>query len=262
MSRFSYAACAWPGMMVLGLVATMSSQANGQTFDFSDGIQGWRVYNISAFGNHISPRASVAVPTWDTARGNPAPCLQVGDLTGDTWIGPPATVYGPRPELFGTTLAFDIQYRFRDETTYASICIESPAMSLYISELPPALGVWLHREYVVEPGLWRVNSINGVVATEQQIRDVIGNLTGLYIYTEWRTGPDDTSVDNVVIGGFCSSCCIADFNGSGGTPDDADVAAFFLAWSNGETTADVNGSGGTPDDADVAYFFERWDSGC
>jgi len=56
--------------------------------------------------------------------------------------------------------------------------------------------------------------------------------------------------------------CLADFNNSGGTPDDADVAAFFEAWNNGETRADVNGSGGTPDDADVTYFFERWNAGC
>ncbi|NUQ68198.1 MAG: hypothetical protein HUU18_07970 [Phycisphaerales bacterium] len=56
--------------------------------------------------------------------------------------------------------------------------------------------------------------------------------------------------------------CLADFNNSGGTPDDADVAAFFEAWNNGEERADVNGSGGTPDDADVTYFFERWNAGC
>ena len=56
--------------------------------------------------------------------------------------------------------------------------------------------------------------------------------------------------------------CLADFNHSGGTPDDADVAAFFDAWNEGLGNADVNGSGGTPDDADVAYFYERWTQGC
>lgn len=56
--------------------------------------------------------------------------------------------------------------------------------------------------------------------------------------------------------------CIADFNCSGGTPDDADVDAFFLAWNNGEASADLNASGGTPDDADVDHFFTRWNMGC
>jgi len=56
--------------------------------------------------------------------------------------------------------------------------------------------------------------------------------------------------------------CIADFNCSGGTPDDADVSAFFIAWASGLDNADVNESGGTPDDADVAHFFNRWNAGC
>ncbi len=65
-------------------------------------------------------------------------------------------------------------------------------------------------------------------------------------------------------GGSCpwsSGGCIADYNGSGGTPDDADVAAFFDAWNNGDECSDANGSGGTPDDADVSVFFTLWNNG-
>ncbi|MBK9188527.1 MAG: hypothetical protein IPM33_06165 [Phycisphaerales bacterium] len=58
------------------------------------------------------------------------------------------------------------------------------------------------------------------------------------------------------------AACPGDFNGSGGTPDDADVAAFFEAWGNGDPRADLNGSGGTPDDADVDAFFGFWNTGC
>jgi len=56
--------------------------------------------------------------------------------------------------------------------------------------------------------------------------------------------------------------CVADFNCSGGVPDDADVAAFFEAWNAGDPSADVNMSGGVPDDADVALYFDLWNSGC
>lgn len=60
-----------------------------------------------------------------------------------------------------------------------------------------------------------------------------------------------------------SACspCVADFNNSGGTPDDADVTAFFAAWNAGDECADANGSGGTPDDADVTTFFNLWNAG-
>lgn len=56
--------------------------------------------------------------------------------------------------------------------------------------------------------------------------------------------------------------CLADFNRSGGTPDDADIAAFFVGWNDGDPLADINRSGGSPDDADVAAFFDRWNEGC
>lgn len=56
--------------------------------------------------------------------------------------------------------------------------------------------------------------------------------------------------------------CPADFNVSGGVPDDADVDAFFQAWTEGDAIADFNLSGGTPDDADVDAFFARWTLGC
>ena len=69
-----------------------------------------------------------------------------------------------------------------------------------------------------------------------------------------------TLVVFAVAGSPCPPC-VADFNNSGGTPDDADVASFFDAWNNGEACADANGSGGTPDDADVATFFDLWNAG-
>ena len=77
------------------------------------------------------------------------------------------------------------------------------------------------------------------------------------------TGPyNDGSADNISVV-FTRACppCVADFNASGGTPDDADVDAFFTAWNRGEDCADANQSGGTPDDADVQLFFDLWGQG-
>jgi len=67
---------------------------------------------------------------------------------------------------------------------------------------------------------------------------------------------------NAALAFVITPACLADFNASGGTPDDADVAAFFQAWNEGDPSADMNLSGGTPDDADVAEFFTLWNNGC
>ncbi|MBK9187917.1 MAG: hypothetical protein IPM33_03075 [Phycisphaerales bacterium] len=88
------------------------------------------------------------------------------------------------------------------------------------------------------------------------------NNWGQILYDAWVSTGKGAPIEMAVATIDLTPPCIADFNGSGGTPDDADVFAFFEAWNNGEITADVNGSGGTPDDADVFYFFERWNAGC
>ncbi len=54
--------------------------------------------------------------------------------------------------------------------------------------------------------------------------------------------------------------CRADFNGDDGI-DDLDIAAFFLAFEQGDAPADVNGDDGI-DDLDIAAFFEAFENGC
>jgi hypothetical protein len=56
--------------------------------------------------------------------------------------------------------------------------------------------------------------------------------------------------------------CKSDFDMSGGTPDAADVEAFFIAWLAGDDSADIDGSGSTPDSNDIDDFFIRWLRGC
>jgi glucose/arabinose dehydrogenase len=55
--------------------------------------------------------------------------------------------------------------------------------------------------------------------------------------------------------------CVADFDGSGGTPDSTDIDAFFSAWLLGDPRADADLSGGTPDSTDIEFFFTLWLAG-
>jgi hypothetical protein len=59
----------------------------------------------------------------------------------------------------------------------------------------------------------------------------------------------------------CPYTCPADFDASGGTPDNSDVNAFWAAWLNGDMCADVDCSGGVPDAADVQLFYDLWLAG-
>jgi hypothetical protein len=61
---------------------------------------------------------------------------------------------------------------------------------------------------------------------------------------------------------FAAICpCIADYDRSGGTPDVADIDAFFTGWLAGAVASDADCSGGTPDVADIDAFFTQWLAG-
>jgi hypothetical protein len=60
---------------------------------------------------------------------------------------------------------------------------------------------------------------------------------------------------------WASGGCIADFDGSGGTPDSADLDAFFVAWLLGDPCTDADDSDGTPDASDLEVFFNYWLAG-
>ncbi|MBK9188145.1 MAG: CotH kinase family protein [Phycisphaerales bacterium] len=114
------------------------------------------------------------------------------------------------------------------------------------------------------PGTIRTQNFSGQTCRENLaqntvsawVRSAVGDVYASYASTGGDVGTP---------GSYSALSCLpcpADFNGSGGAPDDADVAAFFDAWNNGDASADFNASGGTPDDADVAAFFDRWNAGC
>ncbi|MEK6701002.1 MAG: hypothetical protein AABZ53_01985 [Planctomycetota bacterium] len=250
------------GACVLAGAGTIAT-AGAQTFNFNDGIQGWRVFSIHHLGDQVSGRAPVGVlPAFDSSFGQPAPSLRIADIAGETWIGAPASALGSRPGLYGERLEFDVMYRLCDNATYASAGIESATMSLWIAEPAPALNVWLHRSYTFAPGLWRVGNVNGPQATQTQITEVLGNLQGIYIHTEWKTGADDTSVDNIAIGQEAG--CSADFDGDG-TVDFFDYDAFVVCFEGGACppgkTADFDGDG-TVDFFDYDAFVVAFEGGC
>jgi hypothetical protein len=43
---------------------------------------------------------------------------------------------------------------------------------------------------------WKVSG-TGAAVTAEVFKNVLSQLAGIYIYTEWHSGADDTSVDNI-----------------------------------------------------------------
>lgn len=231
------------------------------SFDFAGGIGPWRVYQVHYLGEALVDPQPLDGASWDGANGLPAGSLRVGDACQDTAVGVRAEVAGNRIGWLGGTLSFDILCRTRDEATYYSACIFGGGLSLYVPEAQPALDMWLHREYALAPGAWHVGSIGGPVASPAQVEQVLADFRGVFINTEWKTGPDDTNLDNVALRGpSCTSpACRADLDHDG-TVGGADLGLLLGAWgacTTGNCLADLNGDG-TIDGADLGALLGVW----
>jgi hypothetical protein len=70
--------------------------------------------------------------------------------------------------------------------------------SLYYDTASPAVNAWQRMTVPLSESGWKVSG-SGKAATQDDFKTVLRNLAGLYIYTEWHTGTDDTSVDNITM---------------------------------------------------------------
>jgi hypothetical protein len=169
---------------------------------FDTGSESWQVVDYPFRSSAIGARAMIALP-YDGAFGNPAGSVRVGDVYGETGIAAPAAFLGDKHTFYGGSLAWDILIRYSDAATYPALVLAGATMSLYYDAPAPVLGQWTHVSVPLTETGWKVGGTQAM-ATQADLLAVLQTLSGIYIYTEWNTGADDTSVDNIVLSGGAS----------------------------------------------------------
>lgn len=180
--------------------AVAPASATNSMFDTSN--EGWVIVSYP-FRSHVAVPGTAPLP-FDGSFGHPAGSVHVGDVFGETGISAPAAFLGDKSASYGDTLTYDIFLRFSDGVSYPAVVLNGGTMSLFYEALPPALETWEHRVVPLSEGGWHVSD-SGLSATQGQFQAVLQNLVGLYVYTEWNTGTDDTNVDNVNMSGGVSA---------------------------------------------------------
>ncbi len=235
------------GLGALALIAFASSPVRAtlvSTFDANN--NGWLLADVPPTAHISSDPATAALP-WDPVNGLPAGSVRAGDVFPETFISAPPAFLGDRSALFGKTISYDIYLRFADAIPYGAIALRGASATIYWKpDAPPPTDQWSHISVALDDSApWRVNSENAIVfATNAQIQAVLADLRGIYLRTEWRTGPDDTSIDNVVLG-TPAPACIGDITGDGLT-NSADfnvLASNFGNTVTPGTSGDLTGDG-------------------
>lgn len=184
-------------LLLCGSLAPRADAAILETFDAGNGD--WQVVDYP-FHSHIGGPATFAAP-FDASFGNPPGSLRIGDSYPETGAAAPIAFLGDKSSCYGHTLTYDIYLRYVDVgAVYPAVVLNAGSLSLYYDAPAPAVDVWEPRVVLLTEVGWRRSS-SGALVDEATFRNVLANLVGLYIYTEWHTGSDDTSLDNVCLNG-------------------------------------------------------------
>ena len=181
-----------PALLMGGLALPVWCAA--ASFSFTSDNQGWVVVDYP-FHSHVAAPSTQSLP-FDSENGLPAGSVRVGDVFNETGIAAPSTILGNQSAAYGDTLKYDILVRFSDLADYPAVVLNAGTYSLYYDTPSPPIGSWQSRAIALTETGWKHSNTN-VAATEAEFRGALAELAGLYLYTEWFTGPDDTNIDNV-----------------------------------------------------------------
>jgi hypothetical protein len=181
----------------LSLFVGVAANAQSITSTFAAGNEGWTVVQTNYTGHITLPTGTPTPAPFDGLEGLPAGSIRIGDVFGDTGVRAPAAFVGDRLAWFGGRLSYDIRIRNTDGVIYPALWLVGATKTLVFNTPSPTLDVWQHVDVPLLETGFRVNGWQGNAATRGDLMEVLADLRGILINTEWRTGPDDTSLDNI-----------------------------------------------------------------
>lgn len=159
--------------------------------DFATGIDGWSFAgDVKEFRN-VDPG------------GNPGGYLEIVDYaSGDTCYFVGADKFlGDKLAFHGGTLDFDLrQSSITSQFDDADVIITGGGLSLVLNTTFNPGVDWTAYQVTLDSSFdWRIATLTGAVATDDQIRQVLADLTELRIRAEYVVGADTDGLDNVVM---------------------------------------------------------------
>ena len=138
---------------------------------------------------------------WISSGGNPGGFMRYNEVGAGfiDYVVAPSKFLGDRSLLYGGTFSFDITTNIISSPTNRNDQVRFLGGGLGIRrQLPnPIVGVWSYRLLeLTDTGGW-ISEVTNAAATELEIMTVLGNLTGIHLLTDYRSGSEQPSFDNI-----------------------------------------------------------------
>lgn len=181
---------------------------------FDTGHEGWEVVTYRDPENNGYSNGDYYPLTWSNSGGNPGGWVQDVDPDAQTWyFTAPPIFLGDRSAQYGSTLEFDLVWL--NPTTPAAdigqVVLQSDSLVLVHPRVVVPADDWTHVQIPLIEGAWRIDRLSGPMATEQDVRDVLGNLKQLLIYGEYSTSGlvEQVGLDGVGFGDTCDALTVS-----------------------------------------------------
>lgn len=125
----------------------------------------------------------------------------------------PGRFLGDQSAAFGGTISYDLRTDAADGSfpLQPDVTLTGAGLTLVVTLPTPRVNTWETRSVPLHPrGGWRVGAVNGRVATEGELRAVLGSLTSIIVRGNYAARVHGCWFDNAAITG-----CPTDFNRDG-----------------------------------------------
>jgi hypothetical protein len=185
-------------LLALAPAAARADAIVTSTFDTNS--EGWNTVSLNNSGA-ISGTHTV---TWNATGGNPDGHLSRTDPQAGTtfYWNAPAQFLGDMSAAYGGTLGYEVRHSGGSLYNAADVILVGGAtpLTLVFDAAAMPTTAWTLFSIPFSEGQWRVGSLSGAFATQQQLMDVLAALTALRIRGEYIDGTGETGrLDNVSV---------------------------------------------------------------
>jgi len=188
-----------PAVCLLLLALAPAARADAIVMSaFDTDSEGWNAVSLNASN---SASGTIHTVTWNATGGNPGGHISRTDpLSNTTYFNAPAQFLGDMSAALGGTLTYDVRHTGGSLFNAADVILVGGASPLYlVYDAAQPTTAWTPFTIPFSAGQWRVGTLSGAFATQQQLTDVLSALTALRIRSEYINGSDTGYLDNVSI---------------------------------------------------------------
>jgi len=166
-----------------------SGQIGAIVSTFDDDLDGWTIFGAGT-------------PAFISTGGNPGGFFRITDASGvDYRFNAPAEYLGDQSEMFGGSLSFDLKQvsgsGARANTETGEVFLSDGVTTIRASIEYPGGDFQTYRLALDSSEPWIQQS--GAKASNEQIQQVLSNLSSLQIEGEFISGTEQTGLDNVIL---------------------------------------------------------------